>query len=776
MGKLRKTKTSLAVVENFVKQNNCTLEQLCSCSPRDISSLLSNFCKFLGIKNTFKNRVFANRRVKRLIPLKQRDQDTNKGRQEGTKYDQVAHSYENTDNDMMEIEEKGVEEIQVVQPMDVIDDNIGDIKELEGINDTFDHLRYETGRIEELGLNLTDQSNASEETTPEDEMSFTHVLSIFMERYDNGTDITENSEIRHIAVRNKLESEGISCVMSFKGSRINKMKKFCDFTVIEYAICKHRNCRKYKIIYAVMGDNIKMQLFFKGAKYVNHKEECSYWLKGVERKIAKDRLRKSLPNIVRYEDLMKVDSELFLDGNWQTLRSLPVYQKARSEAFADGDKHRDPVLDLLLRAKEQVAEQRYIQHPDGRTLVYLYSKEQINTLIKKGEKVDAYFDATGSVVRPTQYDMGHRVLYYALVVNVQSKVIPIAELVSSKQDSATIMAFLLQFKHFSRVTCNKSWPMFNTIVTDWSFALMTSVCQAFNDMTLYMYLKICYRFVTHCLDDSRFASAVVIKTCCAHFIKMICRKLATLKYNRNVKNTIVDAVGVLLQCKCMKQLEYQFENVLILLLNPKFDDNVKRAVKQLSSESYMNSDDFFNLSDQDSCFEDDDDETVRGEYITSPFFLHFFKIYDKVLNTVGDCNAETDEETRNQYRSQEFCLYLLKRLMPFVPLWTDILGSGRHSNSNVESWFKILKTEVLNKQTNVKIGRFVELLKNRIKMDLKTVSLQIGRVPKKIKQGVEIKSLVAKEIDNPWNEEGWKRRRGERGFLYKKQLKKLDHN
>lgn len=139
----------------------------------------------------------------------------------------------------------------------------------------------------------------------------------------------------------------------------------------------------------------------------------------------------------------------------------------------------------------------------------MFSKEQIRVLIRKGQRIEAYFDTTGSVIRPSVCDVGHRSLYYTIVVNVGSQIVLIAKLISSKHDSAaTITGFLLQFKHFMRTTCKKT-PIFNVVVTDWSFALMTSVSQGFNDMTFYTSLMAAYRFVTNRLDDFRVFSMVV---------------------------------------------------------------------------------------------------------------------------------------------------------------------------------------------------------------------------------------------------------------------------
>jgi len=55
--------------------------------------------------------------------------------------------------------------------------------------------------------------------------------------------------------------------------------------------------------------------------------------------------------------------------------------------------------------------------------------------------------------------------------------------------------------------------------------------------------------------------------------------------------------------------------------------------------------------------------------------------------------------------------------MPFAPMWTAVLlklvtsGISRISNANVESFFNIVKHNILNSETNLKAGRFVKKFK-----------------------------------------------------------------
>lgn len=104
-------------------------------------------------------------------------------------------------------------------------------------------------------------------------------------------------------------------------------------------------------------------------------------MKGQERKETREKLKKQLPSEMRHSDIENMDPDIFLDGSWQDLRSLSVYQKVRSEALSANDKHANACYDVFLRAINEPKDDRYIQNPNENTLIYLYSKQQINVLI-----------------------------------------------------------------------------------------------------------------------------------------------------------------------------------------------------------------------------------------------------------------------------------------------------------------------------------------------------------------------------------------------------------
>ncbi|CAG9773368.1 unnamed protein product [Ceutorhynchus assimilis] len=120
-----------------------------------------------------------------------------------------------------------------------------------------------------------------------------------------------------------------------------------------------------------------------------------------------------------------------------------------------------------------------------------------------------------------------------------------------------------------------------------------------------------------------------------------------------------------------------------------FDEDVDNLIDALVNPSTI-AQDLLSLREESSSNIPDidfEEDIVRGQYTTSPFFFAFFRIHVNVLQNIEQKeNIEKEEKLcTNPYKSSEFFNYLLKRVMPFAPLWTDIMHCGRYNNSNVEN-------------------------------------------------------------------------------------------
>lgn len=153
-------------------------------------------------------------------------------------------------------------------------------------------------------------------------------------------------------------------------------------------------------------------------------------------------------------------------------------------------------IDVYLRSCDSSeSTQKYTQFPFERTVIHLFNKRQVSIIARyKYNLLALYFDATGSVVRPSQHEVVKRALYFAGVVNINRRIVSLFQLISSRHDALQIGNFVRHFEYFVITTCHKEWPLFYNVVSDWSVANLISLCLGLNDMTLFLYLR-----KIHCL-------------------------------------------------------------------------------------------------------------------------------------------------------------------------------------------------------------------------------------------------------------------------------------
>lgn len=95
----------------------------------------------------------------------------------------------------------------------------------------------------------------------------------------------------------------------------------------------------------------------------------------------------------------------------------------------------------------------------------------------------------------------------------------------------------------------------------------------------------------------------------------------------------------------------------------------------------------------------------------------FFVRYNHKFTKLKD-QMQTPDNITNKYCNLEIAEYITYKLVPFAPMWTSILLSlvtpniARLSNAYVERYFNIVKTEILQGEVNLKIGRFINKMKS----------------------------------------------------------------
>ena len=111
---------------------------------------------------------------------------------------------------------------------------------------------------------------------------------------------------------------------------------------------------------------------------------------------------------------------------------------------------------------------------------------------KSNDKLIGYIDATGRLVR-SHNEIGNKIFYYALIIpirvyeNESTDPFPVTDLISANHNFETLGNWLRSFKIFINHR-TAIWPIFHTVVRDFSFARFNSVLESFNNLNIVQYL------------------------------------------------------------------------------------------------------------------------------------------------------------------------------------------------------------------------------------------------------------------------------------------------
>lgn len=576
----------------------------------------------------------------------------------------------------------------------------------------------------------------------------------------------DKDKVRDVISKCMLHDVSYSCPLSFYGG----IRSNIEF-LVAYAKCRYgSHAQSFK--FDVTDFKTRLSTIYIRAtecgEIVHEGPKIHCTLKGKARVEVKAQLMKVAPRILQLDTARKIDPEIADDGHMQELMRLSTYQKAKSEENCKNDKilRSNDLSDLFQRhVLDGECRDPYIRHAGLPLYVHMYSEEQLDVVCQ--EDIIVHFDATGNVVRKPRDVRCKRLMYYAMVINKDGSVIPIAEMVSSEHDVASISTFLKRYRYFL-TTKHISWPLFRVVVVDWSWALINSVMIEWNGMTVTNYLKQAYTYLTKETYPS--FDFIVVHSCCAHFQKRVSTNMHK-KFTKNLhaKNLILECVGLMIHCRTIDALDQVFERFMTVLLTTDREE-AQRNVVLLHDLHHLIKD-----AETPSKIVGDDDpvEAVSGDglegrvYADSPFFHRY---YAKLLSVKGDV---IDTENDNEYFAPEVADYVTQSLMPFVPMWSALLlkhvvpDRARLSNANVECYFNLVKRDVLEGKVNLKIGRFIDKVKNYKSFLCAEAAINTplkGRRPKaKVVKRLSCKrTRLSAKLDSPSHslvQEMWQRKR-----------------
>lgn len=514
-----------------------------------------------------------------------------------------------------------------------------------------------------------------------------------------------------------------TCEIIFKYTKYLK-----NGTIRIRALCKHNNyqCKKFSII---ITHNRYVKVFSSSLNYC-HKNMLTSYVKGVGRLIEKQNILFKKPSELKRDRMIEANTTLIHDAkNLQAIKSDCTFRKLKSDAIASFDRDKNDFMDIV---KTHLSHPEYIKEVSMPFSVKVFSDEQI--FILESQRIDdvlpvVYFDATGSVARKP-FESEKRVLLYSAVVSVSQlkSISPIFEMVTSHHNTHSICKLLTEFRTFCEQ--KRKWPIFGSIVTDFSFASLHAISKACNNLKLGEYLNYAFKICDDLRADIPIpATFITIHLCCAHFMKMVSNDVAKHFLNPEEQQVIKFFIAGSILMDNLQKISMWFINMTILLKSPYQHSDVDKSFNILSSllsqkSPTVDMNEIIDLSNKcnNSLKQVGEPDTL---YKGSPFYKHFRNLAQKPSMILSGTIP-------NKFYSKNFHQLLVTKYMPYVPLWSAILirkcyNTTRFSNSYVENYFGNLKNNLLDGQRNLKLSRFLRKSRKNVLAIYTALCLEIPK-------------------------------------------------
>lgn len=523
-----------------------------------------------------------------------------------------------------------------------------------------------------------------------------------------GIFILSDDELRAMCVKNKLKKGTYNYLLRGKIKRVNNVcivnfkqfnfAKTLDYITV-YGYCVHVKCKvfllKIKNINKYCDHEVEV---YSSSFDFNHLQKLTSHVRGLQRKVIGNELLNEKPMKRRQKDLKQLKKSIALAGNLGRVKSDAVYRKLRSEVLSKNDRHMNDIYDMIEMQRENA---HYINFTGVPFVVYIFSKEQLKIISKDFPPV-LHLDATGTIIRRPQ-GVKKNTFYYAGVIRTQNdRVCAVLELISSNHDAGTIGMWLTKFRLYATTVLSR-WPLFFAVVVDFSFALLNAVSIFWNNVTLLDYLNIVYHNLVNNKQPLP-GNLIRISICCCHFFKMVCNDINACFREITLRENFKYKFAVLFDMKNIKDIFEWLKNIYILLGNEWVTPLVLKAKLFLDNSLLpVKADTLSSLNESPKPLTKDKAYAI---YKKSMFFQKFCEIVSSVVT-----EDTTIEKIHNECYSPKFREIVLKKYIPFIPLWTGVLLNGRESNAPVERYFGIIKNIVLDRGKNQKCSRVVRKIR-----------------------------------------------------------------
>ncbi len=482
---------------------------------------------------------------------------------------------------------------------------------------------------------------------------------------------------------NRKDSIAIEINELFSGCviYIDKINQAKSYFVIR-AYCAHTNCRKYYL--RAYYTNLKTFEISVSSPNIIHLQPLTRQVRRYERQKKQEKLLKDFAVSVRENDVIATNKGVIKLGNFQGVASIEVYDKIRQEALSQQDKDIDDLEDVIKmqttdRNTNFISEVLDRKNPG----VYIRSKSQHDILHKlhikreiDGTPIVLRMDASGGIARDID---NHKILYHALAVNTSidldksSTSLPLTEQYNCRNTSKDIAKWLFDFELGHSEYYEDHPVLADYIVSDFSYANFHAVLKAFNGITLANYLNLAYSWLHEIKFPTQFYHLVKIKMCYTHLMKTFAEMLRRL-YGKPSKikqhkhcRVIMEILGSIIKAEDY-EIVLKLWKQLVILMNTEFvNEDVKIALVKVA-KILIPIDWTTEEFEADSSIVDIEElpENESTLYKNNLFYIEFER------HTHRDY-FQNNSDTKNVYYNPTFLNKFLKRFVPLIPCWTNIL-------------------------------------------------------------------------------------------------------
>ncbi|CAG7828379.1 unnamed protein product, partial [Allacma fusca] len=422
------------------------------------------------------------------------------------------------------------------------------------------------------------------------------------------------------------------------------------------------------------------------------------------------------------------------------------------------------IVDLIKRIERRPALSSYVRGLSVLPLsVTLFTDEQLQilkALYDTKHDIVLHIDATGGIVQNHfKYLADSQILLYAIVIEnpkLRSGPIAVAEFLSNSQDTDAISTGISRFYH--SVTSYLKMPVtkwLKRVETDYSLATISAVIQnCWPRMTLKMYLNMCWEEVF----QIRPPSSINLHVCRSHNTRTLHNRIDKC-YNKNeyVKPALVTLLRKFLFANDVHKISYYISKLFRLCCYKKFSGTVQEDLQTVGASAPRQYGTDFPIPFKNYVSTNLQSETTMQGTSFGKFFCDMLECTrkDAVENDKDSCLPD------NPFFNQEFTDYMVKYILPFVPLHTHIMFSIRNDTtlkddqSPVEIWNNIIKEG--GRHDKLKLSRYVEqavdFINGKCKLYMADLIYQLGlqsnvnvnRRKRRIPNFSDLKSLSAEE-------------------------------